>query len=148
MSSFLDFINQEPNQVVEVKDLVKVKDVLEVVEVNPNKIEPNTKGKFSFSKNDKKIKEIHNPNHNTFSEFFFKKGNFIRVIRTPRKYSIDENGNIETLEKHTRLCDIYCGYIGEIRQYFKGNDSAMVILHALNNVQPIKFPIECLVKID
>lgn len=139
MSSFLDFINQEPNLVVDIK---------EVIEVNPHKIEPNSKGKFSFSKNDKKIKEINNPNHNTFSEFFFKKGNFVRVIRTPRKYTIDVHGNIQTLEQNVRLCDIYCGYIGEIRQFFKGNDSAMVILHAFNNMQPIKFPIECLVNID
>jgi hypothetical protein len=145
MSSFLDFIKQEENQVVEVNDLVDVKDIINVKDV-PTKIEP--KGKFSFSKNDKKIKEITNPNHNTFSEFFFRKGNFVKVIRTPRKYSIDDQGNIEILEKNTRLCDIYCGYIGEIKQFYKGNDSAMVFLHALNHTQPMKFPIECLVKID
>lgn len=141
MSSFLDFIKQEPN------NTPPKNEIIEVVDIKPNEIEQN-KSKFSFSKNEKKIKQINNPNHNTFSEFFFRKGNFVRIIRTPRKYTIDDQGNIQTLETHVRLCDIYCGYIGEIRQFFKGNDSAMVILHALNHTQPIKFPIECLVKID
>jgi hypothetical protein len=159
MSSFLDFIEQEPNtlQISSIKkneianiDNINeddIADVDEVDEIFSNKFE-NKKDKFSFNKNEKKIKEINNPNHNTFNEFFFKKGDFIKIIRSPRKYNVDEHGNIQILEKHIRLCDIYCGYIGEIRQFFKGDDSAMVFLHASNHIQVIKFPIECIIKID
>ena len=146
MSSFLDFINQEPN-IKQIKE-TQIENVEDIEEIIPNKFESQPQKKFSFNKNEKQIKQMNNPNHNTFNEFFFKKGNFIRVIRTPRKYQVDDQGNIQTLERNTRLCDIYCGYIGEIKQFFKGDNSAMVILHALNNVQPIKFPIEYLVKID
>lgn len=147
MSSFLDFIKQESNKPV--KQIESTQEIIEEIEqVTPDKFENQTKTKFSFNKNEKTVKQMNNINHNTFNEFFFRKGNFIKVIRTPRKYQVDDQGNIQTLEQNTRLCDIYCGYIGEIKQFFKGDDSAMVILHALNNVQPIKFPIECLVKIN
>lgn len=156
MSSFLDFIKQENeesqnlllNKYIDVEEINEIEEIEEIELINPIKLENNTKSKFSFSKNDKEIKQMNNPNHNTFNEFFFKKGNFVKVVRTPRKYEIDSLGNIHILERGARLCDIYCGYIGEIKQFFKGNDSAMVVLHALNNMKPMSFPVECLVKID
>lgn len=149
MSSFLDFIKQEPLAIKNnIQEIEEIQEIQEIEKVNPDKFEAQPKSKFSFNKNEKNVKEMYNINHNTFNEFFFRKGNFIKVIRTPRKYQVDDKGNIQTLEQNTRLCDIYCGYIGEIKQFFKGDDSAMVILHGLNNVQPITFPIECLVKIN
>ena len=160
MSSFLDFIKQEEiytsqntqentqENIQENTQENKLLNIEEIELINLTNIKNNTKNKFSFSKNEKEVKQMNNPNHNTFNEFFLKKGDFIKVIRTPRKYKVDELGNIQTLEQHIRLCDIYCGYIGEIKQFFKGNDSVMIILHALNNVQHICFPIECLVKIN
>ena len=98
------------------------------------------KDKFSFDKRKK-------TNQDNFNEFFLRQGDFVRVFRTPRKYKVDSEGNIEVLEKNIRLCDLYCGYIGEIRHFFKGDSKAIVILQALNKSQKINFPIECLEKI-
>ena len=152
MSSFLDFIKQDTSTQLN-EDTI---DIIENDTIDEVKHEIQIKGKFSFSKNDNVIKQMNNPNHNTFNEYFFKKGNFIKVIRTPRKYQDDDTQTLDhsqvksciRLEQHIRLCDLYCGYIGEIKQFFKGDDSALVILHALNNLHPITFPIECLIKID
>jgi hypothetical protein len=40
------------------------------------------------------------------------------------------------------MLNSYKGYIGEVRDYKRGQDYAMVTLNALNNGNAIKFPLE------
>ena len=53
-----------------------------------------------------------------------KKGNFIKIIY--QKNSVLNN---------------YKGYIGEIKEYRKEQDSALIFLHAITSFRLIKFPI-------
>jgi hypothetical protein len=85
------------------------------------------KKQFREEKND----ELFNAN-----EFLFKKGDFVKIIRTPRKEG----------DTQVRLCDIYMGYFGEIKEFNKGSDIATVMLEATVNLRRIKIPVECLVK--
>lgn len=168
MSSFLDFVKQDSqDKIVEHDhdvdndsdhdndsehesdgdDHDSDHDVIEPSVVIKDPKDPKGIKRFNFNKNEKFVKTITDPkyaNNNNFNEFFFKKGDFIKVIRPQRKYKIDDSGNIIILEKGTRLCDIYCGYMGEIRQFFKGDDKAKVLLHATNAPLQISLPIDCL----
>lgn len=56
---------------------------------------------------------------------FYRKGDMVRVVFVP----------------NSRL-NVYKGYIGEVRDYKRGQDFALVFLHALNDFQLIKFPLE------
>jgi hypothetical protein len=44
--------------------------------------------------------------------------------------------------------NIYKGYVGDIREYRKDQDSAIIFLHAISSNNAIRFPIEHFVKID
>ena len=149
MSSFLDFIENENIDTFENNSINTVSDIIPEI-VNPHIKLPKEKTKFSFTKNEDnkfKVKPMNHPGHDNFMEFLFKKGDTVRIIRTERKYIVN-NGEIEILNKGVRLCDIYCGYIGEIRQFFRGNDRAIVTLYAPNNLPHIDFPIDCIKKIQ
>lgn len=61
----------------------------------------------------------------------FKKGDMIRVV----KY------------KNSSL-NYYKGYVGEIKVYRKGQEYAMVILHAQTNMQQIRMPLHHLEKYE
>lgn len=61
----------------------------------------------------------------------FKSGDFIVVVKKPNSH-----------------LNVYKGYYGEIRDYRKGQDSAMVLLDAINSSKPIQFPIAHLKKVD
>lgn len=60
-----------------------------------------------------------------------KKGNFIKIIY--QKNSLLNN---------------YKGYIGEIKEYRKEQDSALIFLHAITTFRLIKFPITHFIKIN
>lgn len=156
MSSFLDFIENEPNIEIVEQDIEEYEDtedieIIEIIEpIEIVKTKPIKKEKFSFTKNEDnkyKIKIVEHPLNN-FTEFFLKKGDRVKIVRTERKYKVDDSGEIVILEKYSRLCDLYCGYIGEIRQFFKGNDRAIVTLYAPNNLPHIDFPIDCIEKLE
>jgi hypothetical protein len=107
-----------------------------------NKKEQNLK-ENKKEQNLKENKKEQNKFFNT-NEFLLKKGDFVKIIRTPRK-------NGET----NRSCDIYTGYFGEIKNIynnqFQDNEesniaTAIVSLEAVNNYPKIKFPMDCLVK--
>ena len=150
MSSFLDFIENDIENVIpiDIENVIPI-DTINISEViKPHIKLPKEKDKFSFTKNEdnrSKIKVMDNPLHDNFNEFLFKKGDMVRIIRTERKYTVID-GSIEILNKGLRLCDIYCGYIGEIREFFRGNDRAIVTLYAPNNLPRIDFPIDCIQK--
>lgn len=59
----------------------------------------------------------------------FKRGDFVRVVRVPDS-----------------PLNIWKGYNGEIKDYVKGTEHAMVVLEALNAHSPIRFPINHLIK--
>ena len=85
---------------------------------------------------DKQFREERDEDLFNANEFLFKKGDFVTIVRTPRKEG----------DTNVRLCDIYVGYFGEIREFNKGSDIATVMFEATFNLQKIKIPIECLVK--
>jgi hypothetical protein len=109
------------------KDEVKIKE--EDVKKGKNR------QKRFFEIGDKNVKEqtCFNPN-----EFLFKKGDFVKIIRIPRKEG----------EIHTRRCDIYMGYFGEIKEIKKGVNTAVVRMEAMNNYHSVEVPIECLIRRD
>ena len=135
---------------IEIVENIENIEIVEPIEIVISK-KPIKKEKFSFTRNEDnkyKIKTVEHPNNNNFTEFFLKKGDRVKIVRTERKYKVDDSGQLVILEKGTRLCDVYCGYIGEIRQFFKGNDRAIVTLYAPNNLPHIDFHIDCLEKLD
>ena len=81
---------------------------------------------YPVSSSKPNIVNIHNPQHEQqILHQNVKRGDFIRVIRM-------QNSDLNN----------YKGYFGEIRDYKKGQDYAMVTLHALNNFSSIKMPLE------
>lgn len=73
----------------------------------------------------KKIDHIEHVEYDPDTEFVeYRKGNFITVI-----YLKDS------------ILNSYKGYMGEIRTYTRGSDTATVVLEGLNSSIPIKFPI-------
>lgn len=44
--------------------------------------------------------------------------------------------------------NIYKGYVGDIREYRKDQDYAIIFLHAISSSNKIRFPIEHFIKID
>jgi hypothetical protein len=64
-----------------------------------------------------------------FDEDFFKKGDFVRIIY-----------------KKGSFRNMYKGYFGEIKSYFKGSGQATIALEALNSSTPIVFPIGHFIK--
>lgn len=65
-----------------------------------------------------------------------KRGNNVVIIKCPCPSSCGCNKNI------------YKGYVGEIREYVSGADTATVFLHAFYSNNTILFPIEQLKVID
>ena len=65
---------------------------------------------------------------------------------TLKPHSLYENIRRGTPVKIVRMknsvLNVYKGYIGEIKDYRRGQDYAMVTLNAVNNSTPIKIPLE------
>jgi hypothetical protein len=65
---------------------------------------------------------------------------------TPKPHSLYENirrgTQIKIIRVKNSILNVYKGYIGEIRDYRRGQDYAMVTLNAVNNSTPIKVPLE------
>lgn len=131
---------------VEKKEPEKVQENKENKEVEVIKIGKNKQKKFinnNINQNEIKNKlnkeeavGFFNPN-----DFIFKKGDFVKVIRTPKT------------ETFYRMCDIYMGYFGEIKELNvikkKGDQiTARVSLEATNSYIKINIPLDCLVKRD
>ena len=60
-----------------------------------------------------------------------KRGDFVKII-----YLKNSNFNI------------YKGYVGDIREYRKDQNYAIIFLHAISSSNNIRFPIEHFIKID
>ena len=60
-----------------------------------------------------------------------KRGDFVKIIYL-------KNSNL----------NIYKGYVGDIREYRKDQNSAIIFLHAISSSNNIRFPIEHFIKID
>lgn len=93
-----------------------------------------------FLLNKQQVQPSHCPERN---------GQLTQPIRTDMNDSIMRKGNyIKMIYKEKGGWNMYKGYIGEIRQYRKGQDFAMIILHAMANMKLMKVPIEHFIKID
>lgn len=55
---------------------------------------------------------------------------------------------IKMIYKENGHFNMYKGYIGEVREYCRGQDYAMVILHAMTNMKLLRVPIYHFVVID
>jgi hypothetical protein len=67
-------------------------------------------------------------------EYIFKTHDRIKVVRkVPRDYP----GQV-------RICDLYTGYIGSIKKYTKGDNSALVLFDAVNGNRFMKIDIKFL----
>lgn len=71
------------------------------------------------------------------------------AVRTDMNDSMIKRGDfIKMIYKEKGGYNMYKGYIGEIREYRKGQDYAMVILHAMVNMRLMRVPIDHFIKID
>lgn len=100
---------------------------------NDNNIKQKNKNKPKISKNNNNVNDNGNDKLplntnsqlNTISTYKnIKKGDFIRII-------YQENS----------ILNHYKGYFGEIKEYRKEQDSALIFLHAISTFRLIKFPI-------
>lgn len=99
-------------------------DFLEILKNSSNittQIKNNQKDK-NKQKTTPKNNDMHLNSISTYKNI--KKGNFIKIIY--QKNSLLNN---------------YKGYIGEIKEYRKEQDSALIFLHAITTFRLIKFPI-------
>ena len=71
------------------------------------------------------------------SAFVWKRGEFVKIIRPPRQGSTN-----------VRICDMYSGYFGEIKEIKWRSNMASVKLEACNNYQSIDISVDCLVRRD
>lgn len=81
-----------------------------------------------------------------FKECIFRKGDFIKVIRQKRSDS-DKLCGYDSFGARVRTCDIYSGYYGEIVEYFRGNDNAVIHLNAPNISPRVSIPIKFITKV-
>jgi hypothetical protein len=64
-------------------------------------------------------------------------------------YKNIKNGDfIKIIYQKNSLLNNYKGYIGEIKEYRKDQDSAIIFLHAITTFRLIKFPITHFIKIN
>lgn len=63
-------------------------------------------------------------------------------------YTIKRGDNIKMVYKEKGSHNMYKGYIGEVKDYRKGQDYAMVILHAMNDMKLMKVSIDHFIKMD
>ena len=68
-------------------------------------------------------------NHTSFDNL--KNGEYVRIIR-----------------KENSPLNYYKGYIGEIKNYKRGQSRVQIVLQAQNNAHPIIFPIDHFVKME
>jgi hypothetical protein len=67
-------------------------------------------------------------------EYIFKTHDRIKVVRkVPRDYP-----------DQVRMCDLYAGYIGSIKKYSKGDNSALVLFDSINGNRFMKIDIKFL----
>lgn len=60
-----------------------------------------------------------------------KKGSFVQIIYKPNS-------------RH----NIYKGYIGEVKEYVRNQDYALIMLHALNTPKSFRFPLDHFIKLE
>jgi ATP-dependent exoDNAse (exonuclease V) alpha subunit len=64
-------------------------------------------------------------------------------------YDNFRNGDrVRIIRSNKSNLNIYKGYIGEIRDYKKGQEFALVFLYAINYPTTVKFPVNHFVKIE
>jgi len=141
--NFLQFLNEDTTVVNNIKKKeVKKEEEEDKKEVIRHKSQGNHEKELTNSNlTDIYInnKDVHFKNkiHNDYKEFTLKAGDFVKVIRpSPRTSS------------SYRLCDIYCGYYGIVKTYYKSTNHASVILDAPNNNPTIYFLIDYLEKVN
>ena len=85
----------------------------------------------SKKKEDSPIQLINEPMSNLSLYQNIRKGDYVKVIY-----------------KKDSILNVYKNYIGEIREYKKGNDTAVVFFHCINGNNRVKISLDHLIKID
>ena len=74
--------------------------------------------------------------------------NEIKNLNTINTYKNIKTGDfIKIIYQKNSLLNCYKGYVGEIKEYRKEQDSALIFLHAITTFKLIKFPITHFVKL-
>lgn len=74
--------------------------------------------------------------------------NTIKDVNTINTYKNIKTGDfIKIIYQKNSLLNCYKGYVGEIKEYRKEQDSALIFLHAITTFKLIKFPITHFVKL-
>lgn len=74
--------------------------------------------------------------------------NEIKDLNTINTYKNIKTGDfIKIIYQKNSLLNCYKGYVGEIKEYRKEQDSALIFLHAITTFKLIKFPITHFVKL-
>ena len=146
--NFFDYLKLEASDVNGNDNFGKLDRVEDKIEVKPAVRKTQQKNKVCINdvlmKANKEIEETEK--RLDFKEYVFKKGDFIKVIRG--KHSMDDRlCGYDNFGGRIGPCDIYAGYYGEIKEYFKGNTTAVVHLDAPNISPRVTIPIKFIEKV-
>jgi hypothetical protein len=114
---------------------------------NDNLLKSNTNIKKN-KKNNANIKDS-NINNSNINDSNINDSNINNEIDHNNSYKNIRKGNfVKIIGIKDSFLNHYKGYIGEIKDYKKDQDFALVFLHCINNVSIIKFPIYHFIIID
>jgi hypothetical protein len=141
--NFLDFINQqqynEPNNTNTKCDSKSPK--LNKKSYVKSNIQSHTTKSDTHSDTTSDI-QFDKANSSNTKECFNDNGNLNDIYQ-----HIKSGDNIRMIHRPNSILNCYKGYIGEIKEYKKGQSYALIFLYAINTYNLIKVPIEHFIKI-
>ena len=114
-------------------------DFLEILKNSSNSTEKTSKQKDKIKQNPKINKNIDNVNNNINGNSQLNTNSQLNSISTYK--NIKKGDFIKIIYQQNSILNQYKGYFGEIKEYRKEQDSAIIFLHAISVYRLIKFPI-------
>jgi hypothetical protein len=107
----------------------------------------NSKDSVDISKtSNKTVKKPHEQNQQTFTNTNIDTNLNNQEVEVYK--NINKGDFVKIIGVKDSVLNFYKGYIGEVRDYKRDKDSAMILLHPITYQTIIKFPLHHFIKID